>query len=101
MVQNYMVIYGLGGCWSGYERATIVKCTPEEISNISANIVWEYRKSDGNPKLQGCSFDWAILEGKPEDNDLWTRLKCSARKEINCFLDGVVSDNMNLGIKVA
>ena len=80
VILSWLVAYGVGGCWSGYTDATIIRATSkEEATEMAYEIcLKETAKQCGNRR--GASFDIELIETDVKDTALWcSRLKPSAQ----------------------
>ena len=77
-----MVAWGEGGCWSGYPNASVVKA---DSSNQAEEKVWAKIRADWSSG--SLSYDSEEIAGKFSDCALFTRLKTSAIKRLEEWLD--------------
>lgn len=54
---TWLLVYGVGGCWSGYTDATIIEA-PEHESAWSQGLQIAWRETaERRGRSRGCSFD--------------------------------------------
>ena len=60
---TWLLVFGVGGCWSGYTDAAIIKA-PDRESAMSAGIriAWQ-ETAEQRGVSRGCSCDVELIEG--------------------------------------
>lgn len=60
---TWLLVFGVGGCWSGYTDATIIQAADrEEALRTGGDIAWK-ETAEERGHSHGCSFDVERLEG--------------------------------------
>ena len=72
---HWLLVYGVGGCWSGYTDATIIQAADrDEAWKTGCRIAWD-ETSEERGLSHGCSFDVEELRGDVRDAILY-RSRC-------------------------
>lgn len=82
MRKKYLVVFGLGGCWSGYKNACVTQATDETIKEVAFNIAntyWQSKDTDSS-----LSYDWQEITTTVNDCSLFqSRLHPKGRAMVN------------------
>lgn len=82
MRKKYLVVFGLGGCWSGYKNACVTQATDETIKEVAFNIAntyWQSKDTDAS-----LSYDWQEITTTVNDCSLFqSRLHPKGRAMVN------------------
>lgn len=87
---TWLLVYGVGGCWSGYTDAQIIKAPDrDEAMKLGGGIAWkETAEERGNSR--GCSYDVELVEGDVRYCTLYvSRCKPGAKLLAELAFDGL------------
>jgi hypothetical protein len=83
-ILNWLVAYGVGGCWSGYTDATIIQASTKEEAMSKASDICRRETAEERGSHRGASYDAELIETDVKDTALWcSRLKPSAKALLN------------------
>ena len=78
---NWLLAYGVGGCWSGYTDATIIQATDrEEALRTGCTIAWK-ETAEERGVSHGCSLDVERVEGDVRETALY-RSRCKPGAQV-------------------
>jgi hypothetical protein len=69
---NWLVAYGVGGCWSGYTDATIIQASTKEQAMDKAGTICHTETAEERASHRGASYDVELIEGDVKNTALWS-----------------------------
>ena len=87
---TWLLVFGVGGCWSGYTDAAIIKAPDRESAmSMGVRIAWQ-ETAEQRGYSHGCSCDVELIEGDVRKCALYvSRCKPGAQALADLAADGV------------
>lgn len=82
-MNQYLAVYGLGACWSGYDEGRVISAVDiEDAENKAFSLACDYADRE-SPRRGGYSYDVELISTSAKDTGVFTRLKLDAKILVN------------------
>ena len=87
----WLVVYGAGGCWSGYTGATVIEAPDRDAAwNKAFEIGHRETEEECRRAFKGWSFDIELIEGDVRDcGNYRSRCKPGAKVQAELAFDAL------------
>ena len=87
---TWLLVFGVGGCWSGYTDAQVIQAPDRDSAmSMAGKIAWK-ETAEERGYNRGCSYDVELISGDVRDCSLYaSRCKPGAQMMAELAFDGL------------